>query len=46
MNDNIISPTLTNGITITAMAAIGLAVIFLIAQVLHIAIPGLSGGNQ
>ena len=32
MNDNIISPTITNGITITVMAVIGFAVLFLIAQ--------------
>lgn len=32
MNDNIISPTLTNGITITVMAFVGLAAVFFVVQ--------------
>ncbi len=32
MNDNIISPTLTNGITITVMALLGVGALFLLVQ--------------
>lgn len=32
MNDNIISPTFTNGITIAVMGLIGFGVLFVIAQ--------------
>jgi len=40
LSDNIISPTFTNGITITIMAIVGLTVIFLAAQLLQGAIGG------
>jgi len=45
MSDNIITPTFTNGITITVMAALGLGVLYLIAQGLHLSVGGLYGGQ-
>lgn len=40
--DNIISPTITNGITITIMALVGATVIFLAAQ----AVLGMMNSNS
>jgi hypothetical protein len=35
LNNNIIAPTIVNGVTITVMAAIGFTALFLIAQAFH-----------
>lgn len=35
MADNIITPSITNGITITVMAIIGVTALFLVAQAFH-----------
>lgn len=43
MNNNIIAPTIVNGITITVMAIIGLTAIFLVAQGFHL---GMNAGNS
>jgi len=42
LNNNIISPTIVNGITITVMAAIGFTVVFLAAQLFHLGKNGVS----
>jgi hypothetical protein len=44
LNNNIIAPTVVNGITITVMAVIGLTAVFLLAQLFHLGVNAGSNG--
>lgn len=45
LNNNIIAPTIVNGITITVMAVIGFTAVVLIAQLFHLGV-NMGGGSS